>query len=168
MNNQVYLNTVRFIVLVFIQVLLLNHINFLGYINPYVYILFIALFPVKNNRLIVIFLSFLLGLAIDLFLDSGGIHAAACVFIAYIRPVILKSSFGMVYEYQAIKFSNVEFGQKLTYVSLLTIIHHIVLFSLEIFSFSNIILVIQKTLFSSIFTIFLIIIATIIFSQKSK
>lgn len=168
MNNQVYLNTVRFIVLVFIQVLLLNHINFLGYINPYVYILFIALFPVKNNRLIVIFLSFLLGLAIDLFLDSGGIHAAACVFIAYIRPVILKSSFGMVYEYQAIKFSNVEFGQKLTYVSLLTIIHHIVLFSLEIFSFSNIILVIQKTLFSSIFTIFLIIIGTIIFSQKSK
>ena len=168
MNSQIYLNTVRFIALVFFQVLMLNHINFLGYLNPYAYILFIALFPVKNNRLIVIFLSFLLGLTIDLFLDSGGMHAAACVFIAYIRPIILKSSFGMVYEYQVIKFSNVEFGQKLTYISLLTIVHHIILFSLEIFSFSNIILVLQKTLFSSIFTIFLIIIITIIFSRKTK
>ena len=168
MNSQIYLNTVRFIALVFFQVLMLNHINFLGYLNPYAYILFIALFPVKNNRLIVIFLSFILGLTIDLFLDSGGMHAAACVFIAYIRPIILKSSFGMVYEYQVIKFSNVEFGQKLTYISLLTIVHHIILFSLEIFSFSNIILVLQKTLFSSIFTIFLIIIITIIFSRKTK
>ena len=168
MNSQIYINSLRFILLVLLQVLILNHINFLGYINPYAYILFVALFPVKNNRLIVIILSFILGLCIDLFLDTGGIHAAACVFIAYIRPIILKFSFGMVYEHQTIKFSTVEFGSKLTYITVLTVIHHFVLFYLEIFSISKIILVLQKTLFSSIFTILLSIIITIIFSRKTR
>lgn len=168
MNNLLSIHTIRFLALVIFQVLILNHINFLGYINPYIYILFIALFPIKNNRMILIFLSFLLGLTIDLFQDTGGVHAAASVLIAYARPVILKSSFGTIYEHQSIKFNSVDFGSKLTYFTLLTAIHHLILFSLEIFSVSKIILVLQKTLFSSIFTIFLSIVITIIFSRKTK
>ncbi len=168
MNNSVFTHTFRFILLVLVQVLLFNNINFLGNINPYIYIIFIALFPVKNNRSIIIILSFLLGLSIDIFSDTGGIHAAACVLIAYVRPVILKFSFGMIYEHQTIKFNTVEFGEKITYISILTIIHHFVLFYLEIFSISKITLVLQKTLFSSIFTILLIILITIIFSKKTK
>ena len=168
MNSIFSIHTIRFIVLVFFQVLILNHINFLGYINPYIYILFIALYPVNNNRSLLIVLSFLLGITIDMFLDTGGVHAGACVFIAYARPLILKSSFGMIYEHQAIKFDNVEFGSKLTYFTLITVLHHIVLFSLEIFSISKILLILQKTLFSSIFTIILSIALTIIFSRKSK
>lgn len=168
MNSVFSVHTVRFIALVFVQVLILNHINFLGYINPYIYILFIALFPVKNNRIILLLLSFLLGITIDMFLDTGGIHAGACVFIAYVRPLILKWSFGMIYEHQTIRFNTVEFGSKLTYFTLITVLHHIVLFSLEIFSFSKILLILQKTLFSSIFTILLSVIVTIIFTRKSK
>ncbi|MEN3324904.1 rod shape-determining protein MreD [Mariniflexile soesokkakense] len=168
MSNTVFLHISRFISLVFLQVILFNNINFLGYINPFIYIMFIALFPVKNNRFIIIFLSFFLGLSIDLFSDTGGIHAAACVFIAYIRPAILKFSFGVIYEHQTIKFNTVEFGEKLTYLTILTFLHHFVLFFLEMFSVSQIILVLQKTLFSSIFTILLILIITIIFSKKTK
>lgn len=168
MNSVVTTNIVRFLILVLVQILVLNHINFLGYINPYVYILFIILFPVKNSRTLFIFLSFLLGLTIDLFSDSGGIHAAACVTIAYMRPVILKFSFGMIYEHQTIKFSNVEFGANLTYIVMLTVIHHLILFALEVFSFSKIILTLQKTLFSSIFTIIICVLITIIFSRKTK
>lgn len=168
MNNSVFIDTFRFILLVLLQVVVFNNINFLGNINPYLYIVFIALFPVKNNRSIIIILSFLLGLSIDIFSDTGGIHAAACVLIAYIRPVILKFSFGMIYEHQTIKFNTVEFGEKITYISILTIIHHFVLFYLEIFSIAKITLVLQKTLFSSIFTILLIILMTIIFSKRTK
>ncbi|MFD0835234.1 rod shape-determining protein MreD [Mariniflexile aquimaris] len=168
MNNSVFTHTFRFILLVLLQVLLFNNINFLGYINPYIYLMFIALFPVKNNRAIIIFLSFLIGLSVDIFSDTGGIHAAACVFVAYIRPVILKFSFGMIYEHQTIKFNTVEFGEKLTYISILTAIHHFVLFYLEIFSISKITLILQKTLYSSIFTILLIILITIIFSKRTK
>ena len=168
MNSVTSSNIVRFFVLILIQVLICNHINFLGYINPYIYILFVILFPVKNNRALFIFLSFLLGLTVDLFLDSGGVHAASCLFIAYIRPVVLKFSFGMQYEHQTIRFNAVEFGSKLTYISLLTIIHHLVLFYLETFSISKILLILQKTLFSSIFTILLCVLITIIFSRKTK
>ncbi|MGA1226400.1 MAG: rod shape-determining protein MreD [Tamlana sp.] len=168
MNSFFSVHTIRFIALVFAQVLIFNHINFMGYINPYPYILFIALFPVKNNRIVLILLSFLIGISIDLFLDTGGIHAGASVFIAYVRPLILKFSFGTIYEYQSIKFNTVDFGAKLTYFTFLAIMHHLVLFSLEIFSVSKIILVLQKTLFSSIFTILLSISITIIFSRKTK
>lgn len=168
MNSVFSLNSIRFLALVLVQVLICNHINFMGYINPYIYILFIVLYPTKNNRALFIFLSFLLGLTIDLFSDSGGIHAAAAVFIAYARPVILRFSFGVLYENYAIKFDNVEFGAKLTYITLLALLHHIVLFSLEIFSITRILLVLEKTLFSSIFTILLCLLITIIFSRKTK
>ncbi|WP_282136522.1 rod shape-determining protein MreD [Seonamhaeicola maritimus] len=168
MNNAITGNIIRFIALVLVQVIIFNNINFLGYINPYVYILFIAFFPVKNNRLVLILVSFILGLSIDMFLDSGGIHAGASVFIAYVRPLLLKSSFGMIYEHQTVRFGSVDFGSKLIYISLLVPLHHIVLFSLEIFNIFNILLILEKTLFSSIFTILLSIIISVIFSRKTK
>ncbi|MCF6294900.1 MAG: rod shape-determining protein MreD [Flavobacteriaceae bacterium] len=168
MNNIISTNIARFIVLVLVQVLVLNNINFLGYINPYIYILFIILFPIKNNRLLFILLSFLLGLTIDLFLDSGGVNAAACVTIAYIRPVILKFVFGTIYEHQTVKFNNTELGQRLTYFSIITVIHHLILFSLEVFNTTKILLILKKTLFSSIFTIILCVLITILFSRKNK
>jgi len=168
MTNFFSIHTIRFVVLSLIQVLLLSHINFMGYLNPYPYILFVLLFPIKNNRMLFILLSFLLGLLIDIFLDSGGIHAAACVTIAFIRPVALKYSFGALYEHQTVKFSNADFVQRITYISILTIIHHLVLFLLEIFNFSRILLVLKHTLFASILTIILCLLITIIFSGTNK
>ncbi|MGM5469662.1 rod shape-determining protein MreD [Flavobacteriaceae bacterium LMO-SS05] len=167
--NSVAINmALRFIALVLVQVLVLNNINFMGFINPYIYILFIIIYPVKNNRTQIIFLSFLLGLCVDLFTDSGGVHAGASVLIAYIRPAILKFSFGTIYEHQTIKFAQTEPGNRLVYFSLLTVIHHFIMFSMEIFNMSNIILILQKTLFSSIFTILLCLLLTVLFSKKPR
>ena len=168
MNSTSFYSIIRFILLVLIQGLVLNHINFLGYINPYPYILFIALFPINNNRTLFIFLSFLLGLSVDFFTDTGGIHAAACVTIAYIRPPILKFSFGTIYDNQTIKFSQIELGSRMVYFSIITLIHHLILFSLEVFNTSDIILILKKTLFSSIFTIILCVLLSILFSPKRK
>ncbi|TYA74867.1 rod shape-determining protein MreD [Seonamhaeicola marinus] len=167
MNSTITRHIVNFLGLVFVQVIIFNNVNFLGYINPYPYVLFILFYPVKNNRLQIISLSFLLGLIIDMFLDTGGIHAAASVFIAYMRPLILKSSFGMMYEHQSVKFSVVDFGSKLTYITILVLTHHLILFSLEIFSISKILLILEKTLFSSIFTILLSVLISIIFRRKN-
>ena len=168
MNNIIFTNIVRFIILVLFQALILNNINFLGYINPYIYVLFILLFPIKNNRLLFIFLSFLLGLSLDLFLDSGGVHAAASVTISYIRPQFLKLAFGAAYEHQTVKLSQTEFVQRLTYFTFLTVIHHLILFTLEVFNTSKTLLILQKTLFSSIFTIVLCLILTLLFSKKNR
>jgi rod shape-determining protein MreD len=167
--NSVNINSIiRFVVLILAQVLVFNNINFLGNINPYPYILFILLFPINNNRTLFIFLSFMLGLFVDLFSDSGGIHAAACVTIAFIRPPVLKFAFGMIYEHQTIKFNNTEFSNRIVYFSILVVIHHLIMFLLEIFNISNIIFVLQKTLFSSIFTILICALISILFSNKQR
>lgn len=168
MNRSSIEQTTRFIVLVLLQVLILNNINFLGDINPYVYVLFIALFPVINNRMTFIFLSFLIGLCIDIFSDTGGIHAAASVFVGYARPLFLKFAFGMTYEHQTIRISQSDIGQRLIYFTLIILMHHLILFSLEIFSLSMIPSILKMTLFSGIFTILLSILGTTLFGKRIK
>ena len=137
MNSVLAVNIVRFVLLLLVQVLICNHINFFGYINPYIYIIFIFLFPIREERLILLLASFLLGMMIDLFSDSGGVHAAAAVSLAYVRPILLKSSFGMLYEHQSIKFSTTEIGSLISYISLGTVVHHLILFSLETFNLTK-------------------------------
>jgi len=166
-NSEIIQSFFRFIILVLLQVLLLNHINFLGYINPYLYVLFILVFPLDGNKGLLIFLSFILGLSIDLFGDSGGVHAAASIVIAYARPVILKFSFGVSYEYNMIKINKAPFMELITYIFLMVLVHHLILFSLEIFSFSHVLLLLKSTFFSSIFSIILIYSTLVLFSRKS-
>ncbi len=168
MNNVASINIVRFIILLLVQVVICNNINFLGYINPYIYIIFIFLFPIRDNRLVLLLLSFLIGMLVDMFSDSGGVHAAAAVCLAYARPVLLKTSFGMLYEHHSIKFSNTEIGSLITYIAFGTVLHHFILFSFEIFNISNILLILKKTLFSSVFTILLSVLIIILFSRNRK
>ena len=168
MTNQVGIHIMRFVLLVLLQVLILNHVNFLGYINPYPYILFILLFPISPNRPLFIFLAFILGLTIDFFSDSGGIHAAACVTIAYMRPLFLKFSFGTSYEHQTLRISTSEIGQRIGYFATIILLHHIVLFALEVFNMSSILLIMKKALFSSIFTLIMCLILTVLFSRSSR
>jgi len=167
MNKDTLLHIGRFIILVLIQVLVLNHINFLGYLNPYIYIIFILLVPININKSLFLFISFLLGLIIDIFGDSGGIHAAACLLITFFRPVALRSVFGLSYEFQTVKLSNISFVEKLAYVTIMVVIHHIVLFSLEFFNASHILLILKKTLFSGLFTIFITMLVLMLFKSKS-
>lgn len=168
MNSLTINSVIRFVVLILGQVLIFNHVNFIGSVNPFPYILFILLFPVNNNRTLFIFLSFMLGLFVDLFSDSGGVHAAACVTIAFVRPPVLKFAFGMIYEHQIIKFNNTEFGNRVIYFLILIILHHLILFSLEVFNISNILLILKKTLFSSVFTLILCILISVLFSKKQQ
>ncbi len=166
-NKDIFINILRFITLILLQVFLLNNINLFGFINPYLYILFILIFPFNGNKALLIFLSFLLGLSIDIFGDSGGIHAAASVFIAFIRPSFLKFSFGVSYEYDSIKLGKTDFIKRLIYITLMVITHHFILFSLEIFNTDHILLILKSTLFSSIFSIVLLITTMSLFSRKS-
>jgi hypothetical protein len=167
MNNEILINAVRFVLLALLQVLIFNHIFFLGFISPYVYILFILIYPVrKDKQAVFLVTSFLLGLTIDIFSDSGGVNAAASVLIAYLRPPILKFAFGNIYEFQNLKISQTPLGQRLVYISILILTHHLLLFSLEIFSFADILSILIKTLSTGMFTIILCFLAIPLFRRN--
>ncbi len=165
MNNSVTINIVRFISLVLLQVIIFNKILLLGYINPYPYIIFILLYPIKNQRWIFLVLCFLLGLILDLFGNSGGSHAAACLLIAYLRPFILENCFGLNYIHQNLKLNNAPFKQLSIYVIIISFIHHITLFSLEVFQLQYFKLIITQTLFSGIFSIATILLSLSLFKK---
>ena len=168
MNSTILTNTGRFIILILIQVLVLNNINYFGYVNPYLYVLFLILYPFNGNQTLFLLVSFLLGLGVDIFEDSGGINAAACVVAAYVRPVILRFSFGVSYDYQTIRFSSTQPGSRISYVSLLVFLHHFVLFLLEFFSFAHFLQILKKTLFSGLFTIILVVITLALFNRRTR
>jgi rod shape-determining protein MreD len=167
MNNLALTNTFRFIILVLLQVAVFNHVNLFGFINPLIYIAWIFLFPIRKNISLFLILSFLLGLSIDFFSDSGGINAAATLFIAYIRlpilKIILKKS---GFDYLLFNLRTISFSKAFAFISILTIIHHFIVFSLAYFSFQDIIAIISNTLLTSIFTIILIILGITIFTKK--
>lgn len=167
MNSNILQNIILFISLLLLQVILLNNIELFGYINPFLYILFVILFPFKKNRGPVLFFSFLLGLCIDMFLNSGGTNAAATLLIAYIRLPILKSILRKS-EIDFVVFNILKqpFLKIFVYVSFLTFIHSFVVFSLEYFKFSDLGIILSRTFLTSIFTIILTIFSLILLSRN--
>ena len=150
--NKIVSNIILALILILSQGLFFNNINFLGSINPFIYIFFIAYFPLKNNRTFFIFCAFIFGLIIDVFSDTHAIHAAATLTIAFLRPYFLKLYFGMAYEHQVVKFNSIELKQNLLYLLTIVFIHHLILFSLEIFDISKISLILKNTFGNTIFT----------------
>jgi rod shape-determining protein MreD len=156
-----------FLFLLFLQVLVLNNINFLGYINPYLYIAFVFLYPLKENRFSFLFFSFILGLLVDFFSDSGGIHAFSTLFIAYIRLFFIKVYFRKLpVDYPFFNLKSESFGKVFNYIVTLTIIHHLIYFSFANFSFQNLSMVLLNTLYASIFTLILFFTGNYIFTKS--
>ncbi|MFV8378896.1 rod shape-determining protein MreD [Flavobacterium sp. LB3R33] len=158
MNSALLVNIFRFILLLAVQIIIFNNMNFLGYISPFPYILFIILYPVNGNKSGLVVASFILGLIMDMFSNSGGIHATACLVLAYFRPAIFKFAFGLSYEYQTVKLNDVLTPERFSFILLSVVIHHFTLFILEAFQFSFIFDILIRTILSTVFTIIICII----------
>lgn len=158
MNSTLLVNIFRFVLLLAVQIIIFNNMNFLGYISPFPYLLFIILYPVNGNKSGLLIASFLLGLIMDMFSNSGGIHATACLVLAYFRPYIFKFSFGLSYEYQTVKLNDVLTPERFSFILLSVVIHHFPLFLLEAFQLSFFLDILLRTLLSSVFTILICII----------
>ncbi|MFN7676797.1 rod shape-determining protein MreD [Flavobacterium sp.] len=153
MNSALLENSARFILLLAAQVLIFNRIDLFGYINPFPYMLFIILYPVNGNKSGLLLASFFLGILMDMFCNSGGVHAAACIVLAYFRPSIFKFSFGLSYEYQTVKLNDILTPERFSFILIAVVIHHSVLFILEVFKISLLIDILLRTVLSTLFTI---------------
>lgn len=168
MNSAVLFNIVRFVLLIIAQVVIFNNIDLFGFVNPFPYILFILLYPVNSNRAGLLIASFFLGLTIDMFENSGGVHAAACLILANLRPTFFKFAFGLSYEYQTIKINDKLSPERFTFIFISILTHHLVLFLLEFFKFSFILDALWRTILSSIFTLIVSIIIIYLFKPSKK
>ena len=93
MNNRFFSQLLRFVFIVLLQVLIFKRLSFsmggANYMTVLIYPVFIFLLPHKTPHALLVFLGFVLGLTIDVFYDSPGIHASAAVFTAFVRPLVL-------------------------------------------------------------------------------
>ncbi|MHB1107927.1 MAG: rod shape-determining protein MreD [Lutibacter sp.] len=167
MNNLAVNNAVRFIGLLFLQVLILNYVNIFGHINPMVYIVWVFLYPVRKTRSLFLILSFLLGISIDFFSDSGGVNAFAITFIAYFRlPILMAVLKKSDLDYGQFNLKTLSANKIILFISILTVIHHFIVFSLEYFSFSEFLNIISNTVLTSIFTIMISFLGITLFAKK--
>ena len=151
-------NILRFIFLILLQVFILDNIQFMGYINPMIYVLFILSLPVRFPKWALLILAFIMGLIIDVFSNTAGMHSFALVFAAFLRTPVI-NIFTSIDEGSNPTPSFHTFGVSayVKYVVILVLIHHFILFSIESFSFLHLTLLIPKIIFSSTVTILLIL-----------
>ena len=151
---------------VLIQVLVLNEILFLSYINPYLYIILIIVLPYKTPKWFLIIYAFFLGFSIDIFSGTLGIHSFASVLIAFCKNSIAKITIPHNIVEQGDELIMQKIGVKsfLTYTFLITLIHLSTLFFLEHLNLEFKMLF--KILLSVITTTILISITQLFFFKK--
>jgi cell shape-determining protein MreD len=154
-------NIGRFVFLILFQVLILNNIQFGGYINPYFYIYFILLLPYETPRWLLLLSAFLLGISLDAFTNTFGLNASACVLMAFVRPFVISAiSTGtefMVGHSPSLKNQGMKWFAY--YSIILVLVHHFALFYLEIFRFTEFFQTLLRVLLSSVFTLLIVFIA---------
>ena len=149
-GTEIFKNALRLVALVLLQVMILDNVQMGSFINPYPYIYLVLILPVTIGRVWLLLTGFALGLIMDMFSGTGGMHAAATTLIAYYRPLLLKAQSPREgFELNAVP--NIRLfgiGWFVGYAALLTLMHHFALFILEVLSFGDFFRVLLRTLLS--------------------
>jgi rod shape-determining protein MreD len=170
MSRAIIINLVRFVVLVCLQVFLLKNITLYNLSTPYLYIMFILLLPFETPNVLLFALAFLIGITIDAFYDTPGLHAASCVLLAFVRILFIsitvqKEGFDNEPE-PTLSIMGIRWF--FTYALILTLFHHFFLFNLEVFRLSEIPYTLSRFVLSSIFTVFLMLLTGFLFFRRKE
>lgn len=168
MGRVILSNLLRFVLLIAIQVFLLKNFGYYNLASPFLYILFILLLPFGIPNILLFLLAFSTGLTVDVFYDTLGLNAAACTILAFVRIIFISVTV------QKDGFDNepdpslgiMGFRWFFFYATLLTFIHHLILFTFETFRFTDFGYTMLRVLLSSLSTVVLILIAEFVFFRK--
>ena len=171
MNRKLIGNIARFILLALGQVYVFNNIQVSGYINPQVYVLFILMLPFEIKGFWLLTMAFLMGLTVDFFMHTPGMHAAASVIMAFMRPGVIRLV-GKKDDLEPWQYPNIrESGPMwfLAYTLILVFFHHLFLFYLEVARinefFQTLLKVIINTVLSSLI---IMLLQFLFFSRKAE
>lgn len=165
-------NSIRFALFILIQVLVLHKIPTLHrFITPYLYFLYVLWLPFRMPRVVLMLVSFIFGLTLDYFLMTPGLHAAACVLIAYIRPFIINiliSQEGADQNYASPSPISMGTAPYATYVAVLTILHHGYLVFLEWMEFGNFLYFLGKVIGTTGVSLLLVLVSELLIIRKER
>lgn len=170
--NLIVKNIVRLIVILLIQLFILNNIPPLHqFIVPYLYFVFLLWLPFRITRMTLLFVGLLLGLLVDMFYKTPGLHAAASLLIAFIRPFVI----GLLLPKETTEWGNDEPSRYTmgpmpytTYIIMLTLLHHFYLVYLEWMQFGSFFYFLGKVIATSLVSLLLILIADLFLARKSR
>ena len=136
--------------------------------SPFIYPIFIFLLPIKISNIRLLLLSFVMGLTVDIFSNTGGIHAAASVFIAYLRPFLLNNLMpgGKIEDQAQPDMEKLGLVSFLIYAGSLLLIHHYLVNLLDVYSFRDFWYTFTKSLLSAIFAIVIVLMYVQVFKRK--
>jgi len=151
----------RFVFLVLFQAFILNFVELGGYINPFLYVLFLLLLPFDTANWLLLVLAFCLGFSVDIFSDTIGMHTGACLFMAYCRPFVLSilSPRGGYEAGTNPTLRDLGLNWFVSYAAILIFLHHLVLFFLEAFSIAEFFTTSFRVLASAVFSLLLVLLA---------
>jgi hypothetical protein len=170
MNRSIIANVFSFIFYLLVQVLILKNLALFNVAFCFLYVLFLLALPVATNSLLLMAIAFLMGIGIDTFYDSLGLHAFAMVLIAYLRNywlAIITPQTGYDTETSPLLETN---GVQwfLVYATPLIFLHHFALFFLEAASFNLFWNTLLKVLSSTLFTLIAILIVQLITGSRKS
>jgi rod shape-determining protein MreD len=158
----------RFVGLVLIQVLILNQVYLFGVATPYVYPLFILLLPIHYPRWLTLTLAMVIGLTIDAFSNTGGIHAFATVFLAFARPALLAILTPREGYEQGDRPNPASLGITwfISYIGMGMLIHHVVYFGMEILSLAYLWFMVKRMVASWLVSLGVILLLQLLFYPR--
>ncbi|MFC3878927.1 rod shape-determining protein MreD [Algoriphagus namhaensis] len=162
--------TGQFLLLVTIQILFLKNLALFGVAYCFIYVLGILLLPISIRPIPLLIISFLVGLTVDVFYDTLGMHASAVTFLAFIRSFWLKavSPSGGYDDNDRPDLKSQSFGWFLSYAFPLIFLFSLVFFTIDFWGSGNWLNVLNKSFFSSIFTLVLAIIVQLLFFKRRR
>ncbi len=138
MNPNSIAQLISFFIYWLLQVLLFRNVALFDTAFCFVYVGFLLLLPLEISLTALLLLGFTMGLAVDIFYDTAGVHAATMVIIAFIRPSLiqfLRPSGG----YESIEtptLSKLGFNWFVMYAGITLFLHHAILFLIQGSNFS--------------------------------
>jgi len=170
MISDVLKNIGRFAVLVLLQVFIAKNINLGRYFIFFPYVLFILLLPFNTPKPLTLILAFILGLCIDMFYDTQGMHAAACITMAFVRSFVLELFAPREGYDEQLKptIAYMGVGWFSSYALILILVHHLVLFYIEAFTFTEFFRTMLRVLGSTVATFGFIYLMQFLFYRPSK
>lgn len=143
----------RYIVVMLLQVLLFDQLQLLGVCHPYIYVLCLLMMPITLPHSADMIIGAAVGIVMDIFCNSLGVHMAACILLMFLRPYILGTIVSDKDRLnEQINLRTIGMEALIKYVVILVVIHHLTVFMLAAWSWSHIGFVLIETVVSSFIT----------------